>query len=141
MSLILNAAIPEEAIEEQELQEWLDGQSFGELLMIRKEVEARIQAKKATRMTELRALIAENAAEIGVSVEELMANPMSVSTKAVDLDKSLPVPKYRDPDSGATWTGRGKPPVWMKAWIENGGNKEDLRIGATQKRLQGECDF
>ena len=23
------------------------------------------------------------------------------------------VPKYRDPDTGATWTGRGKAPVWI----------------------------
>ena len=23
-------------------------------------------------------------------------------------------PKYRDPQSGAVWTGRGKPPVWIK---------------------------
>lgn len=22
--------------------------------------------------------------------------------------------KYRDPSSGATWTGRGKPPLWIK---------------------------
>jgi DNA-binding protein H-NS len=23
-------------------------------------------------------------------------------------------PKYRDPATGATWTGRGKPPAWIK---------------------------
>jgi DNA-binding protein H-NS len=23
-------------------------------------------------------------------------------------------PKFRDPESGATWTGRGKPPNWIK---------------------------
>lgn len=23
-------------------------------------------------------------------------------------------PKYRDPDSGKTWSGRGKPPSWIK---------------------------
>ena len=22
-------------------------------------------------------------------------------------------PKYRDPETGATWTGRGKPPLWI----------------------------
>ena len=24
------------------------------------------------------------------------------------------VAKYRDPETGATWTGRGKPPLWIK---------------------------
>lgn len=24
------------------------------------------------------------------------------------------VAKYRDPSTGATWTGRGKPPAWIK---------------------------
>ena len=23
-------------------------------------------------------------------------------------------PKYRDPETGATWTGRGKPPKWIQ---------------------------
>lgn len=23
-------------------------------------------------------------------------------------------PKYRDPASGATWSGRGKPPIWIR---------------------------
>lgn len=27
--------------------------------------------------------------------------------------KSGGVPKYRDPDTGKTWTGRGKPPTWI----------------------------
>lgn len=32
-------------------------------------------------------------------------------------------PKYRDPQSGATWTGRGKPP----RWIQNK-NRDDFLI-------------
>jgi len=32
-------------------------------------------------------------------------------------------PKYRDPESGATWTGRGRAPLWL-----NGRNKEDFKI-------------
>lgn len=32
--------------------------------------------------------------------------------KAVSASKG--VPKYRDPDTGRTWTGQGKPPNWIK---------------------------
>ncbi len=28
------------------------------------------------------------------------------------------VPKYRDPSTGATWTGRGKPPAWIKDAVD-----------------------
>lgn len=27
---------------------------------------------------------------------------------------NIGVPKYRDPATGATWTGRGKPPRWIE---------------------------
>lgn len=30
------------------------------------------------------------------------------------VGKPSGVPKYRDPKSGKTWTGRGKPPNWIK---------------------------
>ena len=33
-------------------------------------------------------------------------------------------PKYRDPATGTTWTGRGKPPRWLQ-----GKNKADFLIG------------
>lgn len=34
-------------------------------------------------------------------------------------------PKYRDPETGKTWTGRGKPPKWM-----SGVNRDDFKIHA-----------
>jgi len=33
---------------------------------------------------------------------------------AINRRKSIGVPKYRDPASGKTWTGQGKPPNWIK---------------------------
>jgi DNA-binding protein H-NS len=38
------------------------------------------------------------------------------------------VPKYRDPESGQTWAGRGKLPRWLAAAVNNGANREDFRI-------------
>jgi len=37
--------------------------------------------------------------------------------------KGMVQAKYRDPDSGATWTGRGRAPRWL-----NGRNKEEFLI-------------
>lgn len=38
-------------------------------------------------------------------------------------------PKYRNPeDSKATWTGRGKQPIWVRNYLENGGTLESITI-------------
>ena len=37
-------------------------------------------------------------------------------------------PKYKDPATGKTHSGRGKPSKWMTEHISNGGNLEDLLI-------------
>jgi DNA-binding protein H-NS len=38
-------------------------------------------------------------------------------------------PKYRDPASGKTWSGRGVMPKWMKAALDLGRTKEEFLIG------------
>ncbi|TXC62157.1 H-NS histone family protein [Piscinibacter aquaticus] len=37
-------------------------------------------------------------------------------------------PKYRDPQSGHTWTGRGLQPRWIKEALASGGTLERLLI-------------
>ena len=37
-------------------------------------------------------------------------------------------PKYRDPDTGDTWSGRGRKPKWLEAKIEAGRTLEDLKV-------------
>lgn len=41
---------------------------------------------------------------------------------------SPPTAKYRDPVSNQTWSGRGKPPKWMKAYLDANKNKEEFLI-------------
>lgn len=50
---------------------------------------------------------------------------------------SLPVPiRYRDPETGNTWTGRGKPPVWLAERMKAGKTKEDYLIAAAPAPAQ-----
>ncbi len=37
-------------------------------------------------------------------------------------------PKYRHPDTGDTWSGRGKPPRWLAAAEEQGATRESFLI-------------
>jgi hypothetical protein len=43
--------------------------------------------------------------------------------------KTAGVPKYRDPLSGKTWTGKGKPPGWISEALKQGKAKDDFLIG------------
>ena len=42
--------------------------------------------------------------------------------------RSTVAPKYRDPSNGKTWTGRGKTPAWLAAYLSAGHSKEDYLI-------------
>ena len=92
--------------------------------MSKAELEALIKsAKTALATVELRnrkaALEAAKAAaaEHGFSLDELTTGK-----------KPKPPAKYRDPDTGATWTGRGRYPEWYKAKIAAGVSPEELKV-------------
>ena len=51
------------------------------------------------------------------------ATPASGAKKPV-------APKYRHPDTGDTWSGRGKPPRWLAAAEEQGATRESFLIPA-----------
>jgi DNA-binding protein H-NS len=49
--------------------------------------------------------------------------------KSINIDKrSVVAPKYRDPSTNTTWTGRGKQPKWLSAAIKDGKKLEDFKI-------------
>ena len=49
------------------------------------------------------------------------------TTKAVGVKKPV-APKYRHPASGATWTGRGKAPLWVVEAEKNGQPRQQFLI-------------
>ena len=89
---------------------------YQNLLARKAEIDAQIAAAqaeaKAKAVTEARALIAEH----GLTAADVF--PAQGKAKG-----SVGAPKYRDPATGATWTGRGKPPNWI-----NGKDREQFLI-------------
>lgn len=75
------------------------------LLARKAELDAQIAQAQAERKAEgiaqARALIQEH----GLTAADVFPPAKSKG--------SVGAPKYRDPDTGATWTGRGKPPNWI----------------------------
>jgi DNA-binding protein H-NS len=101
-----------------------------------KRLEASRDAKKLKSIAQVSALMKK----LNVTIEDLNVSPAKVgriknaigaktakSRKAPTARPPVP-PKYRDEVSGQTWTGRGKPPVWLKALMDQGKAKEDFLI-------------
>jgi len=90
--------------------------AYKELLARKAEIDAQIASAqtevKAKAVTEARALIAEH----GLTAVDVFPAPGKKAT-------SVGAPKYRDPATGVTWTGRGKPPNWI-----NGKDREQFLI-------------
>lgn len=79
------------------------------------------QQAEALRQTQVKAVVAQlkkTIAEYGLTAEELGLVPggRGMRRAAKPAAKRRPgsgVAKYRDPKTGQTWTGRGRPPVWI----------------------------
>ena len=91
--------------------------TYRSLIEKRAELDAEI---KEVRKTEMAAVIAQ----IKSLVAEYDIKSGDIFTTAKTAVKAV-APKYKDPASGATWTGRGKAPAWTKSV-----NLNDCRIAA-----------
>jgi len=60
----------------------------------------------------------------GITLADLGISPRSGKTKA----RSTVAPKYRDPVSGSTWTGRGRRPAWVVAWEASGKSLDECKV-------------
>jgi DNA-binding protein H-NS len=74
------------------------------------ELQALAKAARESEIASAKNQITSIMQEYGLTVADL-----GVSTKVKAPKKNRePVPvKYRDPSSGATWTGRGRAPLWL----------------------------
>lgn len=63
--------------------------------------------------------ITSEMAKYGITIEDLERAQTTTGRKtrkvAAAKTKSSVAPKYRQPETGDTWTGRGKPPRWLTA--------------------------
>jgi DNA-binding protein H-NS len=46
------------------------------------------------------------------------------------------LPKYRDPETSETWSGRGKRPRWLVAAVKSGRKIEEFRISEVSAKTQ-----
>lgn len=84
--------------------------TYQELLQQRAALDAQIEEARKTERTAAVNSARQLVQEYGLSEKDVFGSGSRGASKAKGL--TIP-PKYRDPMTGATWTGRGKPPLWI----------------------------
>jgi len=64
----------------------------------------------------------------GFSASELGLSGKSVAKTALGDKRNMVAPKYQDPASGKTWTGRGKSPAWLADYLAAGRDRQEFLI-------------
>jgi DNA-binding protein H-NS len=101
----------------------LENLSVNELQEVIDKAVVVLQAKQDSERKAVYAKIKELAASVGATVD-IYAASKSKARKTVKIEA-----KYHHPnDASLTWTGRGLPPKWMRALIDEGRSKSEFLI-------------
>jgi DNA-binding protein H-NS len=84
-----------------------------QMLAQQAEIAARVDAQRQGLKTAVLAEMREKIARYGLTADELGFTQTAAPAPVPVGDGTVSVPKYRDPQSGRTWSGRGRTPVWL----------------------------
>lgn len=82
-------------------------------LELKAQLKALEQKTEEARLVELNAVIKEIRSTVRayeLTTQDIFGHHSSTHVRS---RKSISPPKYRDPQTGATWSGRGRPPAWF----------------------------
>ena len=111
---------PDVGIEAPAATSGKDAKSVEELQAEREKLDAEIKAKQDAQKASVIAQIKTVVDTYSIPVDELVEALGGLKSKRKGIKAKQ---KFRDPASGATWSGRGKEPAWIK-----GQNREDFLI-------------
>lgn len=101
--------------------------TLNELLAQKAALEKQIvdaqREEKAAAITQIKALMAQ----YGLTLADLGQRAAAAPRRAHGGGAKVP-PKYRDPATGATWSGRGLKPRWLEAALAAGRSLSDFSI-------------
>lgn len=69
------------------------------------------------------------AASLGVSLAELVhVGGMTTAKRPKGAGRTQSAPKYRNPDTGETWSGRGRPARWLTELEAKGHKRQEFAV-------------
>lgn len=86
--------------------------SYKELLMQREALEQQINEARRNELVNAVSQVRALVGEYGLSAKDIF--PASTRSVGRASRGSKVAPKYREPATGQTWTGRGKAPKWIQ---------------------------
>lgn len=101
------------------LQDLLDQQAA-----LDRQILAIRTADRLRAISDVRTLMAQH----GLTVADVSGSNLASHNGAAKTAGKKVAPKYRDPGTGATWSGRGLKPKWMAAAVAAGKTPGDFVI-------------
>lgn len=98
---------------------------LSDLIAQREALERQISQARSEAKAEAVSKVRELMSQHGLTAADLIAPP---GRKQGIKPGSKVAPKYRDPVTGSTWSGRGLKPKWLSAAIEGGKSVADFAI-------------
>lgn len=99
---------------------------LAELLARRAELEREISEAQREEKTAAVAQVKSLMSQYGLSLADLGSRSALAGPRRGSMAK-VP-PKYRDPETGQTWSGRGLQPNWLKQALAGGKSLSDFAI-------------
>jgi len=84
--------------------------SYKELLQQQQALAVQIEEARKRELADAIARVRAEVSEYGLTAEDIFSTRRSGQRTA----GAKVAPKYRNPATGQTWTGRGKPPKWIE---------------------------
>jgi DNA-binding protein H-NS len=102
--------------------------TLNELLAQKAALEKQIvdaqREEKAAAIAQIKALMAQ----YGLTLADIGARATAPAPRRAAGSGNKVAPKYRDPATGATWSGRGLKPRWLEAALAAGRSITDFAI-------------
>ena len=87
-------------------------ESYKDLIKQRELLEQKISEARQRELADAIAQVRSIVAEYDLSSNDVF--PAGRAVRVATAPTAKVAPKYRDPATGQTWTGRGKPPKWIQ---------------------------
>lgn len=102
-----------------DLREHITGLTSFDLRGLVEFISATQAGRQVAEANAAREQIAAIARNLGMSVQELVGGAKGLKERKQGTLPGVPVPvKYKHPETGATWSGRGRRPAWVAEWLD-----------------------
>lgn len=119
----------------------LAGLGIDDLLALKSQIDTRIAELAADevaglekQLAQMKALATTTMKRGGASISRPAKKPTTDGRRKPSPQRGKKVPpKYKDPKTGKSWTGRGATPVWMRDYEKAGKKRDDFLIANKSK--------